>query len=380
MTSCFEETESSTELEVFRSPEPVPWAVLERGDNVFFTEAYVRSWLAHLAAGEMELAVTRDGKVFPLFRSAERILGKTVSVWKSVGWNSAWYPYSFLPPDAGRVLPFLDYVAARQEAWDGVLVSCPAELRTAIESQAEERGWKTTLWSSKILPYVTVEGSWESYWSGLPKWLRVNVERFSKRAKKSGSLELRKVEDREDCDRLLRRFVDLHDARWSARGQRSKYVTRERHRRFLEEVVLGAQKARRLYFPYLALEGEPIAMAVCFLERGKLYYVWPTFDVDYASLAPGKLLLYHILRDAFASGVHEVDLGPGADAYKFYWTPRKREVAQLLLYRDSLRLWGSYHLVPRFRTAVRAGLEKTLGETAMRRVAGAMDRVGLGGS
>jgi hypothetical protein len=74
-----------------------------------------------------------------------------------------------------------------------------------------------------------------------------------------------------------------------------------------------------------------------------------------------------------------VDLGPGADAYKFYWTPRKREVSQVLLYRDSLRLWGSYHLVPRFRTAVRTGLERTIGPAAMRRVAGAMDRVGLGG-
>jgi hypothetical protein len=379
MTSCFEEAERSSEVEIVRTSERIPWSLLEREDNVFFTPSYVRSWLTHLASGDLELALTGDGRSFPTVRSSERILGKTVSVWKSIGWNSAWYPYSFLPAEDEGISPFLDYLERRTADWEGVVVSCPSDLRARLESDAGRRGWRTTLWSSKVLPYVPVEGSWESYWNGLEKWLRVNVGRFLKRAEKAGAIELKKAEDQPACERLLARFVALHDARWSARGQRSKYVTRERHLRFLEEVVRGALSEGRLYFPYLSLRGEAVAMAVCLLDRGKLYYVWPTFDVSYSDLAPGKLLLYSILRDAFASGLREVDLGPGADAYKFYWTPRKREVSQILLYRDSLRLWGSYHLVPRFRTAVRTGLERTIGPAAMRRVAGAMDRVGLGG-
>lgn len=377
MTSCSERAEGPAEAEVVRSPEQLPWPILEREDNVFLTETYVRGWLSHLAQGDLELVALKEGRTFPLLLCADPILGKKMNVWKSVGWNSAWYPYSFLPPGPESVSPFLDYLQTHESRWDGVLVSCPADLKAPIESGARERGWSATVWSEKVLPYVTVAGSWDDYWNGLPKWLRVNVGRFLKRASKQGSLELRSVAHREECERLLDRFIALHDARWGARGQRSKYVTRARHRRFLEQVVRGAFEEGRLYFPYLTLDEEPIAMAVCFLDRGKLYYVWPTFHVSYSNLAPGKLLLYHIIREAFASGLREVDLGPGADAYKFYWTPQKREVAQILLYRGSLRLWGSYHALPRFRSAVRTGLEKTLGDRVVRRVAGALDRVGL---
>jgi hypothetical protein len=347
----------------------------EREDNVFLTETYVLPWLARLAVGELEVVTLGGGSTLPLLLSTERVLGKKMRIWKSVGWNSAWYPYSFVPPRPESVSTFLDYLQSRSDRWDGVLVSCPSDLEERMEAGARERGWSPTLSTAKVLPFVTVQGSWDDYWKSLAKRLRVDVTGYLKRAEKQGTVELRKVSDREECERILERFVSLHDARWSARGQRSKYVTRERHRRFLEDVVRRAQEDERLYFPYLTLDSEPIAVAVCFLDRGKIYYVWPTFHVDFANLAPGKLLLYHILRDAFASGFREVDLGPGADAYKFLWTRQKREVSQVLFHQSSLRLWTNYDLLPRVRRAVRGAL----GGPLAARISGALDRAGLGG-
>jgi Acetyltransferase (GNAT) domain len=382
MMSRSDEAEGAPEVGIYRRLDELPGDVLDARENVFFSKTYVRSWLEHLASGELEIVALKNSAgatcTFPLVVCRDRILGKKVVVWKSVGWNSAWYPFSFLPAARECVSPFLDYLERQRERWEGVLVSCPLALRDEVDEQARARRMSTALFGLKTLPYVPVEGSWDEYWKGREKWLRINVGRFLKRAAKQGTLELRIVSGPDECRRILERFVSFHEARWSARGQRSKYG-RERHRRFLESVVLSALAAGRLYFPYLTLDSEPIAMAICFQDAGKVYYVWPTFHLKYSNLSPGKLLLYHIIRDAFICGRNEVDLGPGADGYKFFWTSEKREVSQLLLYRDSLRLWGSYDVMPRLRTKVRTGLERVLGGDAVRRVAGALDRVGLGG-
>ena len=383
MTSCSEEVESLPELEIWRDIDELPTPEADAEENVFLSRTYLRSWLSHLADGTLEMVTLRENNgsawTFPFVVCTDRLFGKNVTVWKSAGWNSAWYPFSFLPTNQDGIAPFLDYLEREEHRWDGVLVTCTRSLNEKVEREAQARGLATLPWSEKTLPYVAVSGSWDDYWKGLEKWLRVNVGRFLKRADKQGEIRLKKVSTADECAGVLDRFIALHDARWSARGQRSKYVTRERHRQFLESVVLTALEDGRLYFPYLTLDEEPIAMAVCFVEGSKIYYVWPTFDPEHSRLAPGKLLLYHIIRDAFASGLKEVDLGPGADAYKFFWTSEKREVSQILIYRDSLRLWGSYYLLPHLKTGVRLRLENLLGPSAVRRIAGALDRVGLGG-
>ncbi|MGH8009774.1 MAG: GNAT family N-acetyltransferase, partial [Candidatus Binatia bacterium] len=105
----------------------------------------------------------------------------------------------------------------------------------------------------------------------------------------------------------------------------------------------------KLFLRYLSLDGAIIAIAICMCEGKKIYYFLPTFDVQYHELTPGKVLLYHILGEAFEMGCDEVDLGPGTHDYKWSWTKDKRTVHYVVVFRGDWHVWLKDSALPQLR-------------------------------
>ncbi len=262
-----------------------------------------------------------------------------------------------LPYDEKVVQNFFSLLF-KDKKWDIVRISCTQDFLPRVKKYIADYGFKIVEHVAQQMPFVSLQGTWQEYQEILGKKLKKNLRWSLNKMKKSGHFEYGKVRTQEECDNILNLFFQLHKGRWESKGQESKYFSKQKqkHQNVLKSLARALLKEKRLFLPYLMLDNNVIALAVCCLDKGKMYYHSPTFNMDYSKLSPGKILLYYIIKEAFNLGCYEVDLGPGLDDYKLYWTDRKREIAQLVISRGDWRIWFRYYGNPRFRAMVKGYL------------------------
>ncbi len=90
---------------------------------------------------------------------------------------------------------------------------------------------------------------------------------------------------------------------------------------------------------YILLGGEqPLAYQIGRLSNGVYLAEAAAFDLRFANLSPGKILLMRMLEDLHALGnVRWLDLGSGDFAYKQFWAHESYPEASVLLIKRSLR-------------------------------------------
>jgi CelD/BcsL family acetyltransferase involved in cellulose biosynthesis len=304
--------------------------------------------------------------VLPWVEELERIAGTPRRIRRCIGWNASWYAQSFLPANEAGSRMFLDDLSSERDSWDGVVVCGPSTVLRFACQQASERGFTVLAQDNQVLPYVGLAGGWEPYWAGRGGNLRKNLRSLANRARRAG-LGAGEAGTEASVDALMSRLFALHEQRWGQRGQASRYLEGTRRRRFLEELVIAACGEHRLWLPYLAAAGEVVAAALCFVDGAVIRYYLPAFDVSWARLSPGKLLLEHVLRTAAERGVREVDLGPGQDTYKAWWATGERHRARAMLTQGDLALWARYEVVPRLRRRGASGARRVLAQPALAR-------------
>jgi hypothetical protein len=327
----------------------IQWGALEGERNFFLTRTFLDPWLAHLnqdRIGRLGAQGDDGPALFPVALTRRRVLGRTLSVPRPLGWNSAWYPRSFASVPEPAIDPF---VAALEhdDDWDAVEVAGTEDEVAHARRAARALGIDSTVGTVTELPYVGVAGTtWEGYWAARGKGLRKNV-RWATNA--IPGLHFGEMNESDLAATGFDALLSLHKDRWAAAGLPSKYAAKPRHRLFLQDLVLRALHGGTAWVPALYSNGALVAVAVCFIHDGSLLYYMPTFDVSFARFSPGKVLLGHIIRSAFERGLTEVDLGPGVDAYKESWATGTRKHARLFLHRGGPRTTFELELLPAIR-------------------------------
>lgn len=367
------------------SAPPGPPSVLARPEEpgIFTSALYRAAWLRHLTEGQVRgprLAGVQAecATVLPWVEELERIAGMPRRIRRCIGWNASWYAQSFLPANEVGSRLFLDHLSSERDSWDGVVACGPSTVLDLVCQQAGERGFTVLARDNQVLPYVGVTEGWEPYWAGRSGNLRKNLRSLANRARRAG-LWAGEAGTEASVDALMSRLFALHAQRWGQRGQTSRYVEGTRRRRFLEELAIAAWGEHRLWLPYLAAGGEVVAAALCFVDGAVVRYYLPAFDLAWARLSPGKLLLEHVLRTAAERGAREVDLGPGQDPYKAWWATGERHRARAMLTGGDLALWARYEGVPRLRRSGASGARRVLARPLLaphlpRRLRGFLDR------
>jgi CelD/BcsL family acetyltransferase involved in cellulose biosynthesis len=158
--------------------------------------------------------------------------------------------------------------------------------------------------------------------SNLPSHLQRNLRKALRRAARRGEVHFI-LADEGAARCTFDRLVDLHTARWRARGQ-AGVLANERIRRFHADVinVLYPKTVARLY--ELRIAGRTAAVYYGFQDNDRAYAYVSGFDPRFAHESPGSLLLAHVIADSANVGVREFHFLRGSETYKYAWGAHDR--------------------------------------------------------
>jgi CelD/BcsL family acetyltransferase involved in cellulose biosynthesis len=315
------------------SVEPARWNALvaeSRSRSVFLTSQWQREWLRTFGAG-------RPVRVLAASDATETLAGllplyeEEPALWRIVG--------------GVDVSDYLDLIAApgrEEEVWEALLQHRAAEravwhLRgiradsptvTRLPGLAPAHGLACAVEVEERCPVLHLPESWDAYLATLSGKDRHELRRKMRKLEAElPEVRVRGVTAPGEMDTALTHFLRLH--RLSRTGK-AKFMD-ERMERFFR-VALGALAAFgwvRLWF--LESAGTPVASFICteYAESVGLYN--SGFDPAHSRLAPGIVLLGHVIRDAIERRIPTFDFLRGDEPYKYAFGPIPTELLSVRL-------------------------------------------------
>jgi CelD/BcsL family acetyltransferase involved in cellulose biosynthesis len=187
-------------------------------------------------------------------------------------------------------------------------------------------------------PYIALPDTWEEYTQTLQRKPRQHLESFARRVVLETGASFRLVTEEADVPAAVDRFYKLHLARWAAKEE----TLNPEHRSpsfspFLEEVCSRSATQGLLRLAELRVGDDVIASWISFQVNERLNGYMTGFDPAWSSKRPGKVLHGFVVRQALAEHVRELNLGRGAEEYKFEMGAVSRRNRRFMLTNNTPR-------------------------------------------
>jgi len=143
------------------------------------------------------------------------------------------------------------------------------------------------------------------------------------RARRDGGFAISKA-DAASLDRLLTRLIDLHHARWAARGETGVFAD-SRVERCHREALPSLLERGMLRLYGIERHGRITAVQLGFLHRRRAFAYAGGFDPEDAQVSPGTLLTAHAIMEAQREGCRWFDFLKGDEAHKLSWGAKRQE-------------------------------------------------------
>ena len=186
---------------------------------------------------------------------------------------------------------------------------------------------------------VTLRGSHDDYWLSRSKKLRENVARYFRRIEKAGEAATFRVrEDPPGIEAAFRDYCALECAGW--KGQEgSALETDNVQGRFFGEVMRRFARRRQARVCEMYLGDRLVASRLVILGGEIAIFLKTTYAEDVAEFAPGRLLLYWVIRDSFSRrDARRLEFYTNATSDQLQWADESRPILHLNLYRGSALL------------------------------------------
>jgi CelD/BcsL family acetyltransferase involved in cellulose biosynthesis len=203
--------------------------------------------------------------------------------------------------------------AAQPVEWDLHAVRAASLTPTLVPALAPAYGLRAWASVEERCPVLRLPGAWEEYLARLSGKDRHELRRKMRRLEKElPGARVRSHAATEGWDEALGRFLELH--RLSKAGK-ARFMDQGMERFFRDATgALVAAGWARLWF--LESEGAAVASFLCFEYAGTVGLYNSGFDPAHARLAPGIVLLAHVIRDAIGRGITTFDFLRGEEPYK----------------------------------------------------------------
>jgi len=224
----------------------------------------------------------------------------------------------------------LGHCAAHAAEWDLHGIRAASATATLVPALAPGHGLGATVEREDRCPVLALPKSWDEYLGRLSGKDRHELRRKMRRLERElPGATVRSHGESAGWDAAMTRFLTLH--RLSKVGK-ARFMD-ERMERFFRSVTarLAAAGWARLWF--LEFEGAAVAAFLCVEYAGSVGLYNSGFDPARAVLAPGIVLLAHVVRDAIDRGFPVFDFLRGEEPYKYGFGPSPEDVLNVRIAR-----------------------------------------------
>ncbi len=309
-------------------------------ENVYLLYEWHKIWLE--ARGDLvePLIVTvYDGDVlfalFPLCARKEKIGNFPFLSLEYIGAKDANYGQFLIRPGVDKNEVFNEFFKALQGLWNNhwFFFTLPVLLSDSLETKIFREVSMAAHFLSEGnfigAPFIKINGDWDWYIKKyVKKKLRKDLIRQGNNAiKEFGEIKIEKA-DKDD----LERFFEMHIQEWQSRGEKSRYLEQE-NKEFEKKLLAGFEFSD---FAKLKFGNQTVAYHIGYKYKGHFYYTRPTFDLRFAHLSPGKLLLAELIKREIERGAKIFDLGRGSNEYKYWFGNEELPLIALRIYKSRI--------------------------------------------
>lgn len=277
----------------------------------FLHPSAVLAWAEAFGAGPLTLAtVRRDGDLvaaLPLLERRQRLTS-------AANWHLVETGLLALDEDASLALAASLATAERRLSLALLDAQSAARVRRALVATGLRVEAETAVES----PYLDVDGDWPTFEKSIPSKRRSDLRRLRRRLEERGEVTVERIERRDGVEPVLAELIELEAAGWK-RERGTAIAQQAESARYYSALADEAAQLGWLRLHVLRLDGRTIAASFGLEAHGVFYGMKLGFDLELRKLAPGRLLLHEVVRDAFEHGLTRVEMLGDDDAYKREW-------------------------------------------------------------
>ena len=220
----------------------------------------------------------------------------------------------------------LQHRAGEAAEWDLHAIRGTSPTREIVPRLGPGTGLGVEIEKEDRCPVLELPASWDAYLEGLSGKDRHELRRKMRKLERElPGTSVRSHAALDGWDAALAEFLRLH--RLSKVGK-ARFMD-ERMEAFFQDATraLAAAGWARLWF--LDWNGAAVASFLCLEYAGSVGLYNSGFDPAHAKLAPGIVLLAHVIRDAIERGVPVFDFLRGEESYKYAFGPKPHDLFRI---------------------------------------------------
>lgn len=217
----------------------------------------------------------------------------------------------------------LQHRVAQPVEWDLHAIRAVSPTMSLVPALAPAYGLQVGTTVEERCPVLSLPETWDGYLAGLSGKDRHELRRkIRKLERELPGAVVRFHDTDEGWDQALSVFLRLH--RLSKVGK-ARFMD-EQMERFFRDATLALARAGWARLWFLDHEEGAVAAFLCLEHAGTVGLYNSGFDPLYASLAPGIVLLAHVIRDAIDRRIRIFDFLRGEESYKQSFGPTPEDL------------------------------------------------------
>jgi CelD/BcsL family acetyltransferase involved in cellulose biosynthesis len=196
---------------------------------------------------------------------------------------------------------------ASRRRWRIGLGRLPAdsEVAAALPEAARRNGLSTFVRDADTVRLIHTDGGWDAYLASRSSKVRREWRRKQRKLESAGAVEIRTIRSPKESDEVFDDVVAIESASWKE-GEGSS-IAGQRAERFYRSLARRCAERSWLRLHLLYLDGRPVAYFYGVAFRNQLYGLKTSYDVAWAKLSPGVVVVLQALQEAFEEGVSTID-------------------------------------------------------------------------